>query len=71
MAIASRCSLHRDLIHLRAEHSALGMGVFVPLSANSDAVAAYLRRDGPRVALVIANLGPRLVAGAGLGHPTR
>ena len=65
----SLLTLHRDLIHLRAEHSALGMGVFVPLSANSDAVATYLRRDGPRVALVIANLGPTSVAGVRVGSP--
>ena len=48
---------HRDLIHLRAEHPALGAGVFVPLSAGNDAVAAYLRRDDRRAALIVANLG--------------
>jgi len=29
----------------------------IPLSASSDAVAAYLRREGTRVVLVVLNLG--------------
>ncbi|HEX6060152.1 MAG TPA: alpha-amylase family glycosyl hydrolase [Gemmatimonadaceae bacterium] len=49
--------LYRRLIHLRAAHSALGAGELVPLTTTSDAVAAYLRRDGDRVALVVANVG--------------
>ncbi len=48
---------YRRLIHLRAENSALGSGELVPLDASSDAVAAYLRRDGGRAVLVVANLG--------------
>lgn len=47
----------RTLIHLRAESSALGSGDWLPLATSSDAVAAYLRRNGTTVALVVANLG--------------
>lgn len=49
--------LYRELIHLRAENPALGSGELVALHAGSEAVAAYLRRHGDRVALVVANLG--------------
>ncbi|MFN2567139.1 MAG: alpha-amylase family glycosyl hydrolase [Gemmatimonadaceae bacterium] len=54
---SSLLNLHRRLIHLRGENAALGTGELVPLAASSDAVAAYLRRDGERVVLVVANLG--------------
>ena len=47
---------YRRLIHLRASHRALGAGDFVPLDASDPAVAAFLRRDGARVVLVVANL---------------
>jgi glycosidase len=53
----SLLNLHRRLIHLRAEHPALATGELVPLTASSDAVAAYLRREGGRAVLVVANLG--------------
>ena len=53
----SLLNLYRRLIHLRAENSALGSGELVPLEASSDAVAAYVRRDGGRAVLVVANLG--------------
>jgi glycosidase len=55
--------LHRRLIHLRASHPALGAGELVPLAASSDAVAAYLRRDGDRIAIVVANLGTAALEG--------
>ena len=48
---------YRELVHLREEHSALGNGVFRPLSAGNDAVAVYLRNDSRRAALIVANLG--------------
>jgi hypothetical protein len=51
------------LIHLRGEHSALGTGELFPLETSSDAVAAYIRRDGDRAALVIASLGTAALAG--------
>jgi alpha-amylase len=54
---ASLLNLYRRLIHLRASDSALADGTLVPLSASSDAVAAYVRRAGDRVVLVVANLG--------------
>ncbi len=53
----SLLNLHRRLIHLRGGNAALGAGELVPLTASSDAVAAYLRRDGERAVLVVANLG--------------
>jgi alpha-amylase len=54
---ASLLALHRRLINLRARTSALAAGDFVPLTTSSGAVAAYLRRDGQNVALVVVNLG--------------
>jgi glycosidase len=53
----SLLSLYRRLIQLRAENPALGSGELVPLTASSAAVAAYVRRAGERVVLVVANLG--------------
>jgi alpha-amylase len=53
----SLLNLYRRLIHLRGENPALGAGELVPLTASNDAVAAYLRREGERVVLVVANLG--------------
>jgi alpha-amylase len=53
----SLLNLHRRLVHLRAAHPALNGGTLVKLTAESDAVAAYLRRDGARSVLVVANLG--------------
>jgi len=53
----SLLNLHRKLIRLRSGNSALGSGLLIPLSASNDAVAAYMRRDGNRVVLVVANLG--------------
>jgi glycosidase len=58
----SLLNLHRRLIHLRASNAALGAGELVPLATSNDAVAAYLRRDGERVVLVVANLGATAVA---------
>jgi len=54
---SSLWTLYRRLIHLRAANSALAVGQLVPLTASSDAVAAYVRRDGDRMVLVVANLG--------------
>lgn len=53
----SLLNLHRRLIHLRAQNPALGAGELIPLTASTSSVAAYLRRDGDRAVLVIANLG--------------
>jgi len=54
---ASMLNLYRRLIHLRASNDALAAGELIPLDASSDAVAAFLRKDGPNVVLVVANLG--------------
>jgi glycosidase len=62
----SLLNLYRRLIHLRAQNPAIGGGTLVPVTASSDAVAAYLRRDGGRAVLVIANLGAAQVSRAAL-----
>ena len=59
----SLLNLHRRLIHLRGTNAALGGGELVPLTTSHEAVAAYLRRDGDRAALVIANLGSTALSG--------
>jgi alpha-amylase len=61
--------LFRRLIHLRSENSALGAGQLVPLDAGNSAVAAYLRREGQRAVLVVANLGTAPLADVTLGSP--
>ncbi|HEV8497891.1 MAG TPA: alpha-amylase family glycosyl hydrolase [Gemmatimonadaceae bacterium] len=53
----SLLNLYRRLIHLRSAQSALAVGELVPLDASSEAVAAYVRRDGRHAVLVVANLG--------------
>ena len=68
---SSLLNLHRRLIHLRGANAALGGGELVPLTASSDAVAAYVRRLGDRVVLVIANLGPTPLAGVTVASPER
>jgi hypothetical protein len=67
----SLLNLHRRLIHLRGAHDALGAGELVPLTATSDAAAAYLRRAGDRVVLVIANLGMTPLSGVTVASPDR
>jgi alpha-glucosidase len=63
---ASLLNLHRRLIHLRAENEALGSGELMPLTASSDAVAAYVRRAGDRIVLVVANLASTPLSGVTL-----
>lgn len=67
----SLLNLHRRLIHLRAANPALGTGELVPLSASSDVVAAYLRRAGDRVVLVITNLGTTPLSGVTISSQDR
>jgi alpha-amylase len=62
----SLLSLHRRLVHLRAAHPALATGRLVPLITGSGAVAAYLRREGERAVLVVANLGAAPATGVAL-----
>jgi glycosidase len=54
---------YRRLIHLRAENPALGAGELLPLAASTNAVAAYLRQEGSRTVLVVANLGADSASG--------
>ena len=67
----SLLSLYRRLIHLRAANVALGAGELEPLVATSDAVAAYLRRAGDRVVLVVVNLSATPLAGVTLSSTQR
>jgi glycosidase len=62
----SLLATYRRLIRLRAETAALGGGDLLPLVASNDAVAAYLRRDGANVVLVVANLGSVPLSGVTL-----
>lgn len=52
---------YRRLIQLRAQSPALGTGELVPLTASHGSVAAWLRREGADVVLVVANLGDTLL----------
>ncbi len=67
----SLLSLYRRLIQLRAANPALSSGELVPLVGSNEAVAAYLRRAGERVVLVVANLGATALAGVTLSSPER
>jgi alpha-amylase len=53
----SLLNLYRRLIRLRADQPALASGELIPVESGNAAVAAYLRRDGRRAVLVLANLG--------------
>jgi glycosidase len=63
----SLLNAYRRLIHLRASNPALASGELVPADASSDGVLAYLRRDGARMVLVLANLGTRPQEGVRIG----
>jgi len=67
----SLLNLHRRLIHLRASNPALARGELVPLTAGSGQVAAYLRREGRRAVLVVANLSTTPVSGVALASEGR
>ena len=60
---SSLLTLYRRLVHLRASNAALGSGELIALDASSDAVTAYLRREGSRLVLVVANLGSTPLSG--------
>ncbi|MHB1311011.1 MAG: alpha-amylase family glycosyl hydrolase [Gemmatimonadaceae bacterium] len=66
---ASLLNLYRRLIPLRAANAALAGGELLPLVASDPHVIAYLRRDGPHVALVVANLGRAPVEGVTFTSP--
>lgn len=63
---SSLLNLHRRLIHLRAAHPALAAGRLIPLRTGNDAVAAFVRRDGDRAVIVVANLGTAPLSGVAL-----
>jgi alpha-amylase len=50
-------ALHRELIPLRDANPALAAGRLIPLTTNNDAVTAFVRAEGDRRVLVIANVG--------------
>lgn len=54
---SSLLTLYRRLIHLRAAEPALASGTLIPLTTSDHAVVAFLRREGARTALVVANVG--------------
>ena len=60
---ASLLHLTRRLIHLREANPALAGGELIPLTASHDAVASYIRRDGDRLVLVVANLSAKTLRG--------
>lgn len=66
---SSLLNLYRRLIHLRDSSAPLAVGALIPLTTSSDAVTAYVRRDGEKAVLVIANLGATPVRGVTLGAP--
>ncbi|HEY2374888.1 MAG TPA: alpha-amylase family glycosyl hydrolase [Gemmatimonadaceae bacterium] len=49
-------TMNRRLIHLRSATPSLAEGTLVPLRASEEGVAAYARRLGDRVVIVVANL---------------
>lgn len=61
---SSLLSRHRRLIQLRDATPALARGVLIPLETTHPSVAAYLRRDGDEVILVLANVSPAVVSDA-------
>ena len=61
-ATNSLLNLYRQLMHLRAADPALRNGALVPVATGSEAVLAYIRKDGARQVLVVANLGSRPAA---------
>jgi glycosidase len=68
---ASLLNLYRTLIHLRSSNPALGSGDFAPLVTGRDGVAAYLRRNGTRNVVVVANLGHDKATGIVLSSAAR
>jgi glycosidase len=53
----SLLNLYRQLTRLRAAHPALRNGELVPVETGNESVLAYIRKDGSRQVLVVANLG--------------
>jgi glycosidase len=53
----SLLNLYRQLTRLRAANPALRNGELVPVETGNESVLAYIRKDGSRQVLVVANLG--------------
>ena len=74
---ASLLNLFRRLIHLRGAIPALAGGALVPMQSTDSSVAAFIRTDGDRPVLVVANLadtpraGVRISTGASGLRPGR
>jgi hypothetical protein len=68
---SSVLTMNRRLIHLRAQTPALAEGALVPLEASDPGVAAYARRLGDRVVLIVANLTSAPVRGVTLASAPR
>jgi glycosidase len=66
----SLLNLYRRLIHLRTATRALGEGRLIPLTTSNDGVAAYLRRAGDQVLMVLVNLTSAPVAGITVSSDT-
>jgi len=62
---------YRKLIHLRSSNAALARGELVPLQASDPAVAAFLRRDGANIVLVVANVGKTPLAAVTVSSEAR
>lgn len=67
----SLLNLYRRLIRLRRKNAALATGRLVPLATGRSEVAAYLRRAGDHVVLVVANLGSAPVSGVSIRSDER
>jgi len=63
---ASLLNLYRRLIHLRHDHAALRVGEYTPVTANHDAVYAFLRHTSDEALLVVVNLSDQPVRDYGL-----
>lgn len=63
---ASLLNTYRELVHLHVAIPALATGDFVPFSADSGSVAAFLRRAGDDLALVLINFGGEPATGVRL-----
>ena len=67
---ASLLNRYRALVALHAEVPALGHGDFAVLETGSAGVAAYVRRAGDSVVLVVLNFGKAPATGVALGGVT-
>ncbi|MGH7520013.1 MAG: alpha-amylase family glycosyl hydrolase, partial [Gemmatimonadales bacterium] len=61
-APGSLLTLYRRLMRARANNSALRTGALIPVETGNEAVLAYIRQDGARAVLVLANLGTAAAA---------